>query len=65
MVLEVREKLGMTQLEFSHFVGMTRRQIVNLEKGHSKITEPLYLLMLYIERFGVKNIQKKVRRNAS
>ncbi|HEC2152337.1 helix-turn-helix transcriptional regulator [Staphylococcus delphini] len=46
-VAEIRKKAGLTQLELSHLVGVTRRTIISLEKGNYT---PSLLLALNIAK---------------
>ncbi|HEC2177486.1 TPA: helix-turn-helix transcriptional regulator [Staphylococcus delphini] len=46
-VTEFRKKAGLTQIEISNLVGVTRRTIISLEKGNYK---PSLLLALNIAK---------------
>ncbi|HEC2145121.1 TPA: helix-turn-helix transcriptional regulator [Staphylococcus delphini] len=46
-VTEFRKKAGLTQIELSNLVGVTRRTIISLEKGNYK---PSLLLALNIAK---------------
>ncbi|POF45318.1 helix-turn-helix transcriptional regulator [Staphylococcus pseudintermedius] len=46
-VAEFRKKAGLTQIELSNLVGVTRRTIISLEKGNYK---PSLLLALNIAK---------------
>ncbi|MDE9751607.1 helix-turn-helix transcriptional regulator [Staphylococcus delphini] len=46
-VAEIRKKAGLTQLELSYLVGVTRRTIISLEKGNYT---PSLLLALNIAK---------------
>lgn len=46
-VAKIRKKAGLTQLELSHLVGVTRRTIISLEKGNYT---PSLLLALNIAK---------------
>ena len=48
IVNSAREYLGMNKQEFANLLGMSRKQIYNLETEKSMITKPMYLLMSMI-----------------
>ena len=57
IVRKTRELGHLSQSELAELIGISRRQIINQEQGHSSITRPYALLMACIQELGVNNIR--------
>ncbi len=56
IVKKTREIAGMNQIEMADLIGVTRRQIINLEHGNSRTTKQTALLMIAIQTYGKDKI---------
>jgi transcriptional regulator with XRE-family HTH domain len=53
-----REKLGLSQEALSSLLGMTRRQVANLETGKHKCKKSIAMMLLMLEYFDDEEINK-------
>jgi DNA-binding XRE family transcriptional regulator len=53
-----REKLNLTQGEFADLLGISRRQIINLENGKSQCAKLLGMFCLMLPYFEDKQVRK-------
>lgn len=58
VVKKTRDITNLSQTELSELIGITRRQIINLEGGKNNITKPMGILMLCIQCLGKDKIEK-------
>lgn len=65
IVKHTREIMNLSQTELADLIGMTRRQILNLEQGKSKTTKPIGLLLICLQKIGCKELQELEKKLAS